>query len=130
MALEPTSAAPSERSCIEPSSMHLKHEHSSCALTWVKAPQRLPALPWHWLNSSEASTTLSAKPVSPPFKRLLAKIHNLIIDGHAPGNAADRNRDDRLAALRIDDGDVVAEAVGDEHLAFIARERDPPRALA
>ena len=37
----------------------------------------------------------------------------LLIDDHAPGHAADRNRDHRLAALRVDDRDVVAEAVGD-----------------
>src|SRR4051812_8661671 len=37
----------------------------------------------------------------------------LVIDDHTPGNAADRDGDDRLAALGIDDGDVVAETVGD-----------------
>src|SRR5262249_40441665 len=53
-----------------------------------------------------------------------------IIDRHAPGNAADRHRDDRLAAPGIDDGDVVAEAVGDEEPLPVARQRDAPRALA
>src|SRR6266849_4693580 len=52
------------------------------------------------------------------------------IDRHAPGNAADRDRDDRLAALGIDDGDVVAEPVGDEELAAVAREREAPCSLA
>src|SRR3984893_2627131 len=53
-----------------------------------------------------------------------------LIDHHAPGNAADRNRDRRLAGLRVDDGDVVTEAVGDEELALVLGERDAPRALA
>src|SRR5258708_28766397 len=42
-----------------------------------------------------------------------------LIDHHAPWNAPHRNRDGRLAALRVDDGDVVAEAVGDIELALI-----------
>src|SRR5262252_8756339 len=53
-----------------------------------------------------------------------------VIERHAPGNAADRHRDDRLAAPGIDDGDVVAEAVGDEEPLPVARQRDAPRALA
>src|SRR2546426_2502115 len=32
-------------------------------------------------------------------------LNRLIIDDHAPRNAADRDRNDGLAALRIDDGD-------------------------
>src|SRR5947209_15912804 len=47
-------------------------------------------------------------------------LNRLIIDDHAPRNAADRDRNDGLAALRIDDGDVVAETVGDVELGFIA----------
>src|SRR6516162_3380507 len=54
----------------------------------------------------------------------------LIIDHHAPGDAPDRDGDDRLAAPGVDDGDVVAEPVGNVELALIARQRDAPRALA
>ena len=36
----------------------------------------------------------------------------LIIDDDTPRHATDRDRNDRLAACRIDDRDVVAEAVG------------------
>ena len=50
----------------------------------------------------------------------------LVIDDHTPGNAADRDGNDRLAALGIDDGDVVAEAVGDKQPGLVARERDAP----
>src|SRR5437879_3666016 len=53
-----------------------------------------------------------------------------LIDHHAPGNAAYRDRDRRLAALHVDDGDVVAEAVGDKELALVLGERDAPGALA
>src|SRR5262245_29014473 len=53
-----------------------------------------------------------------------------IIDRDAPRNAADRDGDDRLAALGLDDGDVVAEAVGHIELALVARQRDAPGALA
>src|SRR5262245_2727096 len=62
--------------------------------------------------------------------RASATRRRLIIDHHAPGNAADRDRDDGLAALGVDHGDVVAEAVGDIELALVARERDAPGALA
>src|SRR5436190_1666497 len=54
----------------------------------------------------------------------------LIIDHHAPGNAPDRYRDDRLAAFDVNDSDIVAEAVRDEQLRLVARERDAPGALA
>src|SRR5215475_7660133 len=54
----------------------------------------------------------------------------LVIDHHAPGNAPDRHGNERLAALGIDDGDVVAEAVGDVELALVARQRDAPGALS
>src|SRR5262245_14825712 len=50
----------------------------------------------------------------------------LIIDHHAPGNPPDRDGNDRLAALGVDDGDVVAEAVGDVEPALVARQRDAP----
>src|SRR5262245_2407157 len=54
----------------------------------------------------------------------------LVIDHHAPGNPPDGDGDERLAALGVDDGDVVAEAVGDVEPALVARQRDAPRALA
>src|ERR1700704_1999742 len=50
----------------------------------------------------------------------------LVIDDHTPGNTADRDGNDWLAALGIDDGDVVAEAVGDKEPGLVARERDAP----
>src|SRR3954452_9830709 len=50
----------------------------------------------------------------------------LVIDDHTPGNAADRDGNDRLAALGIDDGDVVAETVGDKEPGLVARERNAP----
>src|SRR5262249_23697690 len=53
-----------------------------------------------------------------------------IIDRDAPWNPADRNGADPFAALSVDDGEVVAEAVGDIELALGARQRDAPGALA
>src|SRR5262245_23805060 len=54
----------------------------------------------------------------------------LIIDDHAPRDAADRDRYRGLAGAHIDHGDVVAEAVRHEHGALVARERDTPGAFA
>src|SRR5215510_3350224 len=54
----------------------------------------------------------------------------LIIDDHAPRNTADRDRDGGLAAVDVDHGDVIAEAIRHEHGALVARERDTPGALA
>src|SRR5262249_25956635 len=54
----------------------------------------------------------------------------LIIDDHAPWNAADRDRDGGLAAVDVDHCDVIAEAICHEHGALVARERDTPGALA
>src|SRR5262245_9591072 len=54
----------------------------------------------------------------------------LIIDDYAPGNAADRYRHGCLAAAHVDDGDIVAVAIGDIERALIARQRYAPRALA
>ncbi len=54
----------------------------------------------------------------------------LIIDCDAPGDAADRDRDDGFARLGVDDRHVVAETVGDEELALVARQGDAPRTFA
>src|SRR5215470_5174059 len=54
----------------------------------------------------------------------------LIIDDHAPRDAADRDRYCGLAGAHIDHGDVVAETVRHEHGALVARKRDAPGALA
>ena len=45
----------------------------------------------------------------------------LIIDHHAPGDAADRDRHLRAAGLGVDHRHVVAEAVGDEQRRLVAR---------
>src|SRR5215467_3590838 len=59
-----------------------------------------------------------------------ARRTTLIIDRDAPGNAADRNRNQRLATLRIDHRDVVAEAVRHVKLALVPRQRGAPRSFA
>src|SRR5580704_1265654 len=50
----------------------------------------------------------------------------LIIDHNAPRHATDRDRNDCLAACRIDDRDVVAESVGHVEGFFVTRQRDAP----
>src|SRR5215475_14329197 len=60
----------------------------------------------------------------------LGHLRNSIIDDHAPGNAAHRNRHRGLAGLEIDNGDIVAEAVGDIKRLLVARHAETPRALA
>src|SRR4051812_34692267 len=50
----------------------------------------------------------------------------LVIDDHTPRNAADRDGNDRFSALGIDDGDIVAKAVGDKEPGLVARERNAP----
>src|SRR5712671_699232 len=44
-----------------------------------------------------------------PTHQPITLAHQLIIDRDAPGDAADRDRDEGLAGLGVDDGDVVAE---------------------
>src|SRR4051794_6886483 len=55
---------------------------------------------------------------------------SLIIDDHAPRNAADRDRHRGLAAVDVDHRDVIAKAVRNKHGALVARYRDTPGALA
>ena len=43
---------------------------------------------------------------------------------------ADRNGEDRLAAFRVDDRDVVTKAIGDVKQLLVPRQRDAPGALA
>src|SRR5882672_12828632 len=62
--------------------------------------------------------------------RRLTLQNALVIDDHAPRDAADRNRDGSLAAVDVDHRDVIAEAVRHKHGALVARERDTPGALA
>src|SRR6266851_4636072 len=73
---------------------------------------------------------IARRPSNWPDRGHHIRKHLLVIDHHTPGNAADRDGNDRLAALGIDDGDVVAETVGDIELALVARERDAPGAFA
>src|SRR5262245_12166663 len=54
----------------------------------------------------------------------------LIIDDHAPRNAADRDRDGGLAAVDVDHCDVIAEAIRHEHGSLVARARYHHGALA
>src|SRR5437899_198268 len=46
----------------------------------------------------------------------------LFIDDHAPGDAADRDRDRGLAGAHVDHRDVVTKAVGDVERALVARK--------
>src|ERR1700675_2466336 len=57
-----------------------------------------------------------------PGRRAL--ITRSIIDHDPPRHAADRDRDYRLAARRVDHRDVVAESIGDIERLFVVRERD------
>src|SRR5581483_12487943 len=54
----------------------------------------------------------------------------LIIDQDAIRNAANRHGDFRLARFGVDDGDVVAETVGDVERLLVVRKRNAPGALA
>src|SRR5580700_2002334 len=54
----------------------------------------------------------------------------LIIDHHAPGNAADRDRYLGLARGKVDHRDVVAEAIRHIKRLLVARHAEAPRPLA
>src|SRR4051812_32632228 len=84
-----------------------------------------------WRGSLGAGA-FCAKAGAPKTTRASAtrKAQSLIIDDHAPGHAADRNGNDRLLAFRIDDRDVVAEAVRDIQKLLVPRHGDAPGALA
>src|SRR5262245_20031384 len=69
-----------------------------------KAPPPSPTLP----RKGGGSTPSKWRENAPSARR--EKLQ-LIIDHHAPGNPADWHGHDRLAALGIDDGDIIAEAV-------------------
>src|SRR3954447_12892893 len=88
-----------------------------------------------WLTTTTAPNAAQRlrqiKPASDAGERIRAEPMRtataLVIDDHTPGNTADRDGDDRLAALGVNDGDVVAETVGDKKPGLVARERDAPR---
>src|SRR3954453_1018610 len=93
---------------------------ANAAGTWLttttapNAAQRLPKIK----PASDAGERIRVE----PMRTATASV----IDDHTPGNAADRDGNDRLAALGIDHGDVVAEAVSDKELGLVARERNAP----
>src|SRR5215510_2750410 len=64
-----------------------------------------------------------------PTLRRLHRVQNSIINYHAPWNATYRNRNRGLAGPQIDNGDIVAEAVGDIKRLFVARHAEAPGAL-
>src|SRR5215203_7566510 len=55
---------------------------------------------------------------------------SLVIDHHAMRRTADRHRTDNPAGTRIDDGDVIACAIGDEQARIVGAERHAPWPLA
>src|SRR5438874_13752948 len=80
------------------------------------------------MRSAYPITIRSAELAATAFNARASRMATaLVIERHAVRRAADRHRADNPPGPRIDDGDVVTCAIGDEQPAFIPAERQVPR---